>query len=154
MSLILALGTNQGDRETNLNMARKVLSKELSEKFSSHIYESEAVDYLNQPPFLNMVIEYELPDKEPRELMQWLLKVEKDLGRKRDIPKGPRIIDIDILFWGKITSKDPDIVIPHPRWREREFVKKPLSELPFYEILKSDYGNFGDEEFQSLTLFK
>jgi 2-amino-4-hydroxy-6-hydroxymethyldihydropteridine diphosphokinase len=71
--------------------------------------------------------------------MQHCLRIEKEMGRERDIPKGPRIIDIDILFWGTEQIDVPGLTIPHPRWAERSFVVYPLQELPYFETLKNHY---------------
>lgn len=154
MSLIISLGSNLGDRVQHLNSALEVLKSKLDFVSKSSIYESEAVDYLNQPSFLNQVIEFKAPVMTPQELIRWTLKVEKDLGRVRKIDKGPRTVDIDILFWGKIISEDPDIIIPHPRWLDREFIKKPLSELPYYSELKKEFGDFANDEFKTVSLYK
>jgi 2-amino-4-hydroxy-6-hydroxymethyldihydropteridine diphosphokinase len=64
-----------------------------------------------------------------RELLEVLQTIEIDLGRKKTIKNGPRTIDLDIIFYGDKTVNEPDLVIPHPRWQDREFVKKPISEI-------------------------
>jgi 2-amino-4-hydroxy-6-hydroxymethyldihydropteridine diphosphokinase len=136
MSLIIALGSNLGDKEENLNNAITEINQLFPVKAKSHIYFSKAIEYTSQPDFFNMCIECELPSIEPSEAMQKLLEIELKLGRQRDIPKGPRSIDIDILFWSTHKVKSNNLIVPHPRWFERSFVVLPLSELPFYETLK------------------
>jgi 2-amino-4-hydroxy-6-hydroxymethyldihydropteridine diphosphokinase len=104
MSLIIALGSNLGDKEENLNNAITEINQLFPVKAKSHIYFSKAIEYTSQPDFFNMCIECELPSIEPSEAMQKLLEIELKLGRQRDIPKGPRSIDIDILFGQRTRS--------------------------------------------------
>ena len=138
MSLIIALGSNLGDKEANLKLAYERLTQSLRPVASSRIYRSSAVDYLNQPDFFNQVLEFETPtDLTPGQLMDLCLEIEKDLGRTRQILRGPRVIDIDIIFWDNMTSASPHITLPHPRWQERSFVVRPLQELPFFKVISS-----------------
>lgn len=140
MSLIIGTGSNLGDKKANLNLAKEKLSAFLTLEAQSQIYSSDAVDYENQPSFFNQVLEFSIPQNlAPKELMSKLLQIELDMGRERDIPKGPRIIDLDILFWGEYKSFNTQLTIPHPRLFERSFVIKPLSELPYYSTLKTRY---------------
>jgi 2-amino-4-hydroxy-6-hydroxymethyldihydropteridine diphosphokinase len=95
------------------------------------VYETEPREYLDQPFFLNAVIalETEVP---ATELMQELLRIEKRLGRERSLdrpPKGPRVIDIDVLLYGDEVISAPELDVPHPRMRERLFVLEPLAEI-------------------------
>jgi 2-amino-4-hydroxy-6-hydroxymethyldihydropteridine diphosphokinase len=136
MSLIIATGSNIGERVANLKQAQALLSKKFTLIKASRIYESPAIEYTNQPDFLNQVLEFELPDADPSETMRQLLDIEKEMGRNREIPKGPRNIDIDILFWGKQELTTENLIVPHPRWQDRSFVVFPLMELPFYDLLK------------------
>lgn len=137
-SFFVATGTNLGDRSLNLKQASLILQKHFELIAESRIYESPAVDYLNQPDFYNQVLEFKLPTMSPEEVMELLLKIEKDMGRNRLIPKGPRLIDLDILFWGNEKIQSKNLIIPHPRLFERSFVVLPLSELPgFKELTKS-----------------
>lgn len=137
MSLIIATGSNLGDRLNNLERVTDTLQNNFKLIATSQIYESKAVDYLNQPDFLNQVLEFELPEQTPQETMQQLLDIETDMGRVRDADKGPRIIDLDILFWGNIKIDSQFLTIPHPAWTERSFVVLPLSELPFYDTISA-----------------
>lgn len=133
MSLIIATGSNIGDRIKNLANAKATLSQTFDIVAESRIYSSPAVDYTGQPDFLNQVLEFKIPELPPEEVMLNLLKYEKELGRVRDIDKGPRIIDLDIIFWGELKLQKENLKLPHPRWRERAFVVRPLKELPFYK---------------------
>ena len=135
MALIIATGSNQGDPLRNLEEAQNLLSDEYQLTSSSMVYRSKAVDYLDQPDFFNQVHQFEIPEQSPQSVMQNLLQLEQKLGRKRDIPKGPRIIDLDIIFWGLSELSSQVLEIPHPRLFERSFVVRPLSELPYYQTL-------------------
>lgn len=150
MSLIIATGSNLGDSIKQLQQAADQLSKHFSLIAKSRIYTSKAVDYTNQPDFHNQVLEFETPDITPANCMSLLLKIEEKLGRKRDIPRGPRNIDIDILFFDTIESSDPHIILPHPRLFDRSFVVLPLKELPYFNILQKHYDfptKFDNEAF-------
>ena len=139
MSLILGIGSNLGNREENLVEAKRQLSLSFKLVGQSQIYKSKAVDYLDQPSFLNQVLEFERPEIEPQKLMKQLLSIENKLGRERKIKSGPRNIDIDILFLGLEKINQLNLTIPHPRLFERSFVLFPLKELPFYPILKKHF---------------
>lgn len=135
MSLILATGSNLGNKKENLNLARLELSKKFSLTSISRIYCSEAVDYFDQPDFYNQVLEFKIPNYSPQDVLRIIQEIEKSLGRKKYIPKGPRLIDIDILFWNLEKIKTSNLIIPHPSWDQRSFVVLPLQELPFHDIL-------------------
>jgi 2-amino-4-hydroxy-6-hydroxymethyldihydropteridine diphosphokinase len=139
MSLFIATGSNLSDRMANLNEAKAQLCSHFTLIAESRIYESPAVDYLNQPDFYNQVLEFSIPTKNPDEVMTMLLEIEKSLGRNRDIPKGPRLIDLDILFWGVSEYQSETLTLPHPRAFERSFVVLPLSELPGFKNLQSAF---------------
>lgn len=136
MSLILASGTNQGDLSQNLKTALFHLQKHFNLIEASRVYRSAAVDYMEQPDFLNQVMEFEIPKNTPDEVMKILLGIERIMGRERDIPKGPRIIDLDIIFWGLENFNTQHVIIPHPAWQERSFVVQPLKELPFFQTIQ------------------
>lgn len=139
-SFFIATGSNLGDRLLNLNEAKSHLEKHFSLISESRVYESAAVDYVDQPNFYNQVLEFELTSDNPETVMTFLLSIEKIMGRNRIIPKGPRLIDIDILFWGLEKIKTPNLEIPHPRLFDRSFVVLPLSELPGFKILKAHFS--------------
>lgn len=137
MSLIIATGSNIGNSLVHLNEAKEYLSEKLQMIAESRVYSSAAVDYENQPDFLNQVLEFALPaSKSPDEVMRWLLAIEKQMGRERNISKGPRVIDLDIIFWGTEAIRTQHVIIPHPHWNERSFVVKPLMELPFFQTIQ------------------
>lgn len=138
MAIIIALGSNIGESLVSLAQAKDELEKHLTLTAVSRIYKSAAVDYLNQPDFLNQVLEFQTPPNlTPGQLMDLCLDIEKQLGRSRQILRGPRTIDIDIIFWDNIRSDSSHITLPHPRWNERSFVVRPLSELPFFKLISS-----------------
>jgi len=96
----------------------------------SRIYQTAPVGYTNQPHFLNMVAELDgarLPT--PEQLMARLLRIEYALGRTREIPQGPRTIDLDLLFYPGELSDTEYLTLPHPRMQARRFVLEPLNEL-------------------------
>ncbi|MBF0312855.1 MAG: 2-amino-4-hydroxy-6-hydroxymethyldihydropteridine diphosphokinase [Oligoflexia bacterium] len=138
MALIVALGSNLGDKLANLLLAKKMLCHQFTFVGESKIYCSAAVDHEDQPDFYNQVLEFLSPSDSPEELMALILTIEEKLGRVRDPlrPRGPRIIDIDIVFFDLQKIETPFITLPHPRWHERSFVVKPLEELPFAEVLR------------------
>jgi 2-amino-4-hydroxy-6-hydroxymethyldihydropteridine diphosphokinase len=125
----LGLGSNLGDRQANLADATGRLTNErVSVKRTSSIWETEPRDVLDQPWFLNQVVEVET-DLFPRQLFQHLQRIERGMGRVKRTPKGPRLIDLDILLYGNAVVKSPELEIPHPRMTERRFVLAPLAEL-------------------------
>ena len=125
----LGLGSNLGDRAANLADAVKFLTSErIQVKRKSSIWETEPRDVLDQPWFLNQVIEVET-DLFPRQLFQRLQWIEREMGRLKRTPKGPRLIDLDILLYGNAVVKSSELEIPHPRMTERRFVLAPLAEL-------------------------
>jgi 2-amino-4-hydroxy-6-hydroxymethyldihydropteridine diphosphokinase len=140
MSLFIASGTNLGDRKSNLFAAKVLLNKHFEFIAESRIYESPAVDYENQPDFYNQVIEYKTPfHMRPKECMKLLLEIEAELGRQRTVAKGPRVIDLDILFWNELKIESRELTLPHPRLFERSFVVLPLSELPGFAVLQKHF---------------
>jgi len=125
----LGLGTNLGDRHANLSDAiRRLTAERLSVTRQSSIWETEPRDVLDQPWFLNQVVEIET-GLFPRQLFQRIQRIEREMGRLKRTPKGPRLIDLDILLYGNAVVKSPDLEIPHPRMTERRFVLAPLAEL-------------------------
>jgi 2-amino-4-hydroxy-6-hydroxymethyldihydropteridine diphosphokinase len=94
----------------------------------SSIYETEPVDFLAQPWFLNCVVEA-VTSLKPRQLLEELQAIERKLGSRKLVPRGPRIIDLDVLFYEAAVIHRAGIEIPHPRLAERRFVLVPLAEL-------------------------
>ncbi len=128
-TVYFSLGSNLGDRALNLALARNHLEAEDARILrASSIYETAPRDLTAQPWFLNQVIEAETT-LFPRQLLHRVLKIERAMGRKRTVAKGPRVIDIDILLFGGSIVSAPDLDIPHPRIAERRFVLEPLAEL-------------------------
>jgi 2-amino-4-hydroxy-6-hydroxymethyldihydropteridine diphosphokinase len=126
IGIFLGIGSNLGDRQKNLEGAGHLLSLRILAE--SSLYETEPVGYLNQPWFLNAVLQVEQA-LTARELLNRIHEVEHRMGRKREIPKGPRIIDIDILFYNDLILNDPDLIIPHPAVQDRKFVLEPMNEI-------------------------
>ena len=128
-SAYLGLGSNVGDRENNLRRALEALAApDLRIARLSPIYETEPVEFTEQAWFLNQVIELET-ELFPMQLLTRLTRVERSLGRVRTIPKGPRIIDIDILFFSRAVVRTAKLEIPHPAIAARRFVLAPLADL-------------------------
>jgi 2-amino-4-hydroxy-6-hydroxymethyldihydropteridine diphosphokinase len=130
MTLIyLALGSNVGSREENLREAeRRLRQLSITIERASSTYETAPVDYLDQPWFLNSVLEAET-DLAPHDLLQQMRKIESAMGSQKPFAKGPRLIDLDILLYGDETIATPDLQVPHPRMLERRFVLVPLAEI-------------------------
>jgi 2-amino-4-hydroxy-6-hydroxymethyldihydropteridine diphosphokinase len=129
LCIYLSLGSNLGDRAANLRVAIAALpSANLHVRKVSSFYETEPVDYLDQPWFLNCVVEG-ATDSQPSDLLHALRAIESQLGSKKTFAKGPRLLDIDILLFGEISLDTPELQIPHPRMLERKFVLVPLAEI-------------------------
>ncbi len=131
MLVYIGVGANLGDREATIRTAldRLDAEEEIEVVRVSSLRETDAVGYLDQPRFLNgaAALETDLP---PRELLERMLAVERELGRVRDGPRfGPRTIDLDLLLYGDAVVDEPGLLIPHPRMAERAFVLEPLAEL-------------------------
>jgi 2-amino-4-hydroxy-6-hydroxymethyldihydropteridine diphosphokinase len=127
--IYLSLGSNLGDRAANLERAIGALGGiGVHVLRRSAIYETEPVDFLAQPWFLNCIIEAETV-LEPLPLLHGLQKIERSMGSQKLVPRGPRIIDLDILFYEDAEIREQGIEIPHPRLSERRFVLVPLAEL-------------------------
>jgi 2-amino-4-hydroxy-6-hydroxymethyldihydropteridine diphosphokinase len=125
----IALGSNLGDRAEHLRQAREqIAAPDLRVLRASSIYETAPREVVDQPWFLNQVIECEA-ELFPRQLLARLKKIERAMGRKRTFAKGPREIDLDILLFGDAVVKAPELEVPHPRLAERRFVLEPLAEL-------------------------
>lgn len=126
----LLLGTNLGDRISNLTKAESSINKNCGTIVqSSSIYETAAWGFINQPNFLNKIIEINTT-LNATALLSSILDIEEQLGRKRTIKMGPRVIDIDILFMENFNSTStPNLTIPHPAIAQRRFVLIPLVEL-------------------------
>jgi 2-amino-4-hydroxy-6-hydroxymethyldihydropteridine diphosphokinase len=127
--IYLSLGSNLGDRAANLARAIDALPGIGAQILRrSSIYETEPVDFLEQPWFLNCVVEAETL-LEPRQLLEELQGIERNLGSRKLVPRGPRILDLDILFYDDAVIHEEGMDIPHPRLTGRRFVLVPLAEL-------------------------
>ena len=127
--IYLSLGSNVGDREANLRAAIAALEDaSVRVRRVSSLYETEPVDFLEQPWFLNCAVEGETELK-PRELLRALREIEAKMGSKKLTAKGPRLIDMDILLYGEETIDTPELQLPHPRMQLRRFVLVPLAEI-------------------------
>src|SRR6266446_1605008 len=125
----LSLGSNRGDREKNLRVAIDELPHAgVAIAKVSSFYETEPVDFLDQPWFLNCVVEAET-HFDPFILLRALREIETKMGSKKVVAKGPRLIDMDILLYGSETIDTPDLQVPHPRMHLRRFVLVPLAEI-------------------------
>lgn len=124
----LSLGSNLGDRENNLREAIERIGQIGRVGAVSSLYETEPVEFTEQPEFLNCAAELDT-SLTPGQLMKKLLEVEGAMGRQRLQKKGPRIIDIDILLFGDEVVDGPALRIPHPAIQERRFVLEPLAEI-------------------------
>jgi 2-amino-4-hydroxy-6-hydroxymethyldihydropteridine diphosphokinase len=127
----VGLGSNLGDRAGYLLLAlRGMFDAGLDVIRLSNIYETEPVEYENQPAFLNMVVELRgstLPS--PEQMLARLLRIEYALGRKREVHMGPRTIDLDLLIYKDQQLETEFLTVPHPRLHSRRFVLVPLNEL-------------------------
>jgi 2-amino-4-hydroxy-6-hydroxymethyldihydropteridine diphosphokinase len=124
----LSLGSNVGDRAANLNTAIHRLASLGEVVATSSFYETEPVELADQPWFLNCVVQLET-EKMPGHLLNAVLAIEREMGRRRQQKKGPRNIDIDILLFGNLVIDAKGLCIPHPAMHERRFVLEPLAEI-------------------------
>jgi 2-amino-4-hydroxy-6-hydroxymethyldihydropteridine diphosphokinase len=130
-TVYLALGSNMGEREDRLGQALAALEREgVTIAARSSIYETEPQDVVQQPWFLNMVVEAKTRAL-PLNLMSTLLRIEREIGRVRHAHslRGPRPIDLDILLFGNAVIDLPRLTVPHPRMLQRRFVLEPLLEI-------------------------
>jgi 2-amino-4-hydroxy-6-hydroxymethyldihydropteridine diphosphokinase len=131
MRAYLGLGANLGDREGTIRLALELLGDDGAVEVVavSTLRETDPVGFADQPRFLNGVAAVET-GLGPRDLLDRLLRVERELGRRRTGPRfGPRTIDLDLLVHGDLVVDEPGLTVPHPRLAERRFVLEPLAEL-------------------------
>jgi len=124
----LSLGSNIGDREAHLREVIRRLESTGKLRSVSSIYETEPVEFTDQPQFLNCAVALETSST-PEQLMLQLLTIEKAMGRQRIQKKGPRTIDLDILLFEDEVVDTPGLTIPHPAMQHRRFVLEPLAEI-------------------------
>ena len=128
MLAYLSLGSNVGDRQAHLRETQTRLAALGKVVHASSYYETEPVEFTDQPWFLNCALALET-ELTPGELMRSILQIEREMGRKRLQKKGPRTIDIDILLFGDEIVRSDEVTIPHPAMHERRFVLEPLAEI-------------------------
>jgi 2-amino-4-hydroxy-6-hydroxymethyldihydropteridine diphosphokinase len=126
----ISLGSNIDDRLTYLTDAIAKLNAhdKISVINTSSIYETDPVGYTEQNTFLNLVASI-ITDLSPHELLSECMKIEQELGRKREVRWGPRTVDLDILLFNQENIETEDLIVPHPRMKERAFVLVPLLEI-------------------------
>ena len=127
-TVYVSLGSNLGDREANLRTAIEKLHKLGEVVAVSSFYETEPMEFADQPWFLNCAVELKT-ELMPKQFLSKMLAIERDMGRRRIRPKGPRTIDIDILLFGNTVIHTPQLDVPHPAMHLRRFVLEPLAEI-------------------------
>jgi 2-amino-4-hydroxy-6-hydroxymethyldihydropteridine diphosphokinase len=128
-SIFILLGSNLGDRNSHLNYARQEISRLAGDIITvSSVYKTDAWGNTEQPAFFNQVIEIQ-SNLTPKELLFTILKIEKNAGRVREAKWGPRVLDLDILFFGDTILVSDDLTIPHPQIANRRFTLLPLAEI-------------------------
>lgn len=124
----LLIGGNMGNREQNLGRAVELLKLTGKVKNLSGLYETAAWGKTDQPSFLNQAVLLATALK-ARQLLEAVLHIEEKMGRKREEKYGPRIIDIDILFYDAAIISEPGLIIPHPEIQNRRFALEPMQEI-------------------------
>lgn len=144
MRYFLSLGSNLGDRMKNILQALAFLEEKGAKIVnSSSLYKTQPVDFPSQLWFFNQVVEVEAKI-DPFDFIDLIKKIERKMGRKTGRPKGPRIIDIDILLAGEMVIQTKELKIPHPRMEKRNFVLVPFKEISaetLHPILKEKIEN-------------
>ncbi|HWY79610.1 MAG TPA: 2-amino-4-hydroxy-6-hydroxymethyldihydropteridine diphosphokinase [Candidatus Sulfotelmatobacter sp.] len=126
--VFLALGSNIGNKKQRIKQAISYLSKHVTDITSAKLYETKPMYFENQDIFINTVVKGKT-FLSPQELLAFVKHAEIELGRQNRFPNGPREIDIDILFYDQLVYESSNLIIPHPRIKEREFVLKPFSDI-------------------------
>ena len=128
VTVYLGLGSNLGRREDNLRRAIGLLRRCVLPRRASPVYETAPWGFSQQPDFLNCVLEV-TATLAPHQVLSSVQGLEREMGRQPGVRYGPRLIDVDILFYGSQTLEYPDLQIPHPRLHQRAFVLVPLADL-------------------------
>lgn len=129
----LAMGSNLGNKKAYILHAIELLKEKVTIVSIAPLYESKPVGYTRQDNFCNTALQAKT-DLSPKNLLVFIKKIEKKLGRKKRFVNGPREIDIDIIFYDDMVIQTADLTIPHPRMHERDFVLKPLSDIALQTI--------------------
>mgnify|MGYP001272079215 CR=1 FL=1 len=127
-NVFLSLGSNIGDRKLNIERALIELRSVSDILATSSIYKTEPMGFTNQEEFYNCILEVKTK-LSPKKLLYEIKKIERRMGRKKNFRNGPRLIDIDIIFYKDSTINEEELIIPHPRWQERLFVITPMFEI-------------------------
>ncbi len=129
INVYLSLGSNMGNRREHIKSASAAIHKRIGKIVKhSHLYDTQPVGNTDQDPFLNQIVMLNTT-LEPRQMLEEISKIERELGRERKEKWGPRTIDIDILFYGKRVIRDKGLEIPHPELHKRAFILVPMMEL-------------------------
>jgi len=128
VEVYLSLGSNLGDRRANLKKALQLLGDSVEVTSVSSVYDTEPVGVGEQPRFVNLMCRVNT-DMGPAQLLSFIKGIEAGMGRDLSLRDAPRIIDIDIIFYGDTIIESPELIIPHPRMRERAFVLVPFAEI-------------------------
>ena len=124
----IGLGSNLGDSAGNLRAAVDMMREIAVDIRRSPMYRTAPQGFSNQPPFYNAVCRVAMV-LTPYELMERLLRIESELGRRRTFRNAPRLLDLDILLFGRRVLNTPPVILPHPGMAERLFVLKPLADI-------------------------
>ena len=127
-TVFIGLGSNLGRREDHLKHARAHLSARIRITAESTVIETEPWGYTDQPDFLNQTVRGET-EADPMGLLRFLKSAERNIGREPTFRYGPRLIDLDLLYYDDLVLARPGLEIPHPRLHERDFVLRPLVEI-------------------------
>lgn len=156
--VLVGLGTNLGDRQANLNEAKRLLQQQIGGiSAESNTYQTAAWGITDQPDFYNQVIQLST-SLFPLQLMDSILSIEESMGRQRIVKWGERLIDIDILFYDNLILTTPNLIIPHPFISQRRFVLKPLLDVqpafvhPVYKKTIAELINCTSDESDITTL--
>ena len=150
VKVYLGLGSNMGDRHNNLERALQLLSHKIKLVLISPVYDTAAVGNTRQERFLNLVCVAATTLK-PIDLLSFVKEIEKTMGRQPGPPNNPRPIDIDILFYGDLIIKVPDLIIPHPRLTKRAFVLIPFADIA-PDFVHPEIGEKIEQILQALNI--
>ena len=127
-TIYLALGSNVGNSKGYIEQAIELLGASVNNIQRAHLYSSKAVGYTYQADFLNTAVSGQT-GLSPEALLAFVKQIEQEVGRVERFRWGPREIDIDIIFYDDLKLESPELTIPHPAFRNRDFVLRPLKDL-------------------------